>query len=156
MTSEDLITADTLSPTLSARSSTASLVIEENTVRPEASSTFTWAVVVPLVTATTLPGSILRALNFICSFLVDPDSLMDFRIPQAMRVALSDSAKPLSAVCNSSPQFTCFVLQRSGGHHDRFCSAICPPASSTANRRDFGCQRDRPGRPAGPGGLFVV
>ena len=97
MTSEDLITADTLSPTLSARSSAASLVIEENTVRPEASSTFTWAVVVPLVTATTLPGSMLRALNFICSFLVDPDSLMDFRIPQAMRVALSDSAKPLSA-----------------------------------------------------------
>ena len=41
ITSEDLITAETVSPTFSARSSTASLVIAENTVRPGASSTFT-------------------------------------------------------------------------------------------------------------------
>ena len=107
MTSEDLITADTLSPTLSASSSTASLVIEEKTVRPDASSTFTWAVVVPLVTATTLPGSILRALNFICSFLVNPNSLMDFGIPRAVRVALSDSAKPLSAALRAVAHNSC-------------------------------------------------
>jgi len=76
ITSEDLITADTLSPILSARSSTASLVIDDMTIKPEASSTFTWAVVAPLVTATTLPGSILRALNFIWSFLIISDRLI--------------------------------------------------------------------------------
>src|SRR5271165_2919831 len=64
ITSDDLITAETLSPTLRASSSTASLVIDEVTVSPEASSTLTCAVVEPLVTATTLPGRILRALSF--------------------------------------------------------------------------------------------
>ena len=65
ITSDDLITAETLSPTFSASSSTASLVIDDVTVSPEASSTLTCAVVEPLVTATTLPGRILRALSFI-------------------------------------------------------------------------------------------
>jgi len=64
-----LITAETLSPTFSASSSTASLVIDEVTVSPEASSTFTCAVVDPFVTATTLPGRMLRALSFIFAFL---------------------------------------------------------------------------------------
>jgi len=65
ITSDDLITAETLSPTLSSSSSTASFVIEDVTVSPEASSSLTWAVVDPLVTATTLPGRMLRALSFI-------------------------------------------------------------------------------------------
>ena len=69
ITSDDLITAETLSPTLRASSSTASLVIDEVTVSPEASSTLTCAVVDPLVTATTLPGRILRALSFIFAVL---------------------------------------------------------------------------------------
>src|ERR1019366_3433492 len=66
------ITAETLSPTFSASSSTASLVIDEVIISPEASSTLTCAVVDPLVTATTLPGRILRALSFIFRFLTVP------------------------------------------------------------------------------------
>jgi molybdate transport system ATP-binding protein len=41
ITSDDLITADTLSPTLRARSSTASLVMDDVTIRPGASSILT-------------------------------------------------------------------------------------------------------------------
>ena len=85
MTSEDLITADLPSPILRASSSTASLVIDDKTVRPEVSSTFTWAVVVPLLTATTLPGSILRALNFICSILMISGSRLHQRSGQPSR-----------------------------------------------------------------------
>jgi len=63
-----LITAETLSPTFSMSSSTASLVIDDVTVSPEANSIFTCAVVDPFVTATTFPGRILRALSFIFAF----------------------------------------------------------------------------------------
>src|SRR6185312_14063221 len=78
ITSDDLITAETLSPTLSPRSSIASLVIEEKTVSPGANSTLTWAVVVPLVTAMTRPGRTLRALSFMrASSIVTSHSLAE-------------------------------------------------------------------------------
>src|SRR6266436_6827991 len=65
MTSEALITAATLSPTLRPRSSTASFVMDDVTVTPWPRSTTTCAVVAPLWNSTTLPLSWLRALSFI-------------------------------------------------------------------------------------------
>src|SRR5208283_1150063 len=64
MTSGALITAETASPTLRPRSSTASFVIDDVIVRPGASSSITCAVVEPFVTAKILPGRTLRALSF--------------------------------------------------------------------------------------------
>src|SRR5208282_1020121 len=60
ITSDALITANASSPVLRARSSTASLEIDEVTITPPPMSIRAWAVVWPLVTATILPLSWLR------------------------------------------------------------------------------------------------
>src|SRR5262249_40350919 len=65
MTSEALMTAVTLSPTLRYSSSTASFVMDDMTFAPWPRSMTTCAVVAPLWTSTTLPLSWLRALSFI-------------------------------------------------------------------------------------------
>src|SRR5262245_57872544 len=55
MTSVDLMTAVTSSPTLSARSSTESTKIAETTLAPPPTSTVTWAMTAPFLMAVILP-----------------------------------------------------------------------------------------------------
>ena len=59
--------ADAASPTLSASSSTASLVIDAVITAPPAISIRTCDVVAPRLTSTTLPARTLRAESFMAS-----------------------------------------------------------------------------------------
>src|SRR5216684_9085318 len=96
MTSEALITAATLSPTLRPRSSTASFVMDDVTVTPWPRSTTTCAVVAPLWTSTTLPLSWLRALSFIN---VLRHNRRRFSQPQSGRQSMRcDAAEPQDAL----------------------------------------------------------